>query len=157
MADNNKVNIKLEIYRNKTNGKLSLLVRFDTKANNIVVEKDNYSWLPTTEEIELINEAFEIFSNKKTPISTFSPEKIIEKHLEKPSNESSDKKENIAKNKDAVEDEEDVLETGDESIEEAIKKHIKDEDEDDVLKEADEHTIIDKVLSQKKKGRWKKI
>ena len=44
-----------------------------------------------------------------------------------------------------------IVEADAEAIDEAIKKHSKD---DDAIVEADEQTIIDKVLSQKKKGRW---
>jgi len=157
MVDSNKVNIKLELSRDKNTGKLSLLVRFDASAPNVIVEKDTYAWLPTVEETELINEAFEIFSNKKTSTPTLSPEKIIEKHLEKPaSTEVLDKKEDTEQAKEEPKKDEDAeVGVGDETIENTIKKHIKEEDE--LLKEADEHTIIDKVLSQKKKGRWKKI
>lgn len=40
-------------------------------------------------------------------------------------------------------------------VEDVLKKHDKDED-DESFKEADEKTILDRVLSQKKKGRWKR-
>ena len=46
-----------------------------------------------------------------------------------------------------------VVEADQDAIEAALKKHTK---EDETLVEADEQTIIDKVLSQKKKGRWSK-
>ena len=156
MVDSNKVNIKLELSRDKNTGKLSLLVRFDASAPNVIVEKDTYAWLPTVEETELINEAFGIFSDKKTSTPLPSPEKIIEKHLEKPmSTELPDKKKDVGKGEKFKEDGGKIAEVGNNSVEDAIKRHLK--EEDDLLKEADEHTIIDKVLSQKKKGKWKKI
>lgn len=159
MAKSSKVNIKLEIYKDKDTGKLSLLVRFDTKASNLIVEKYSYAWMPTPEEIELINEAFSIFSmdrisiDKTAATKTFSTEKIIEKHLEKPllnenPNDGTDNKE--------VEKGEKLVKVGDDLVEDTIKKHIGKED-DELIREADEHTIIDKVLNQKKKGRWKKL
>ena len=157
MADGKNVNIKLEIYRDK--GKLSLLVRFDNEADNFIVEKDNYSWLPTIEEIELINEAFGVFSKDETKSTAASPEKIIEKHLEKPiEDKGQDKEEDAEENKIIKIQEEKIAETDNGQIENTIKKHEReDREKDELLKEADEHTIIDKVLSQKKKGRWKKL
>ena len=46
-----------------------------------------------------------------------------------------------------------IVKADEKAIEKALKK---DEDEDDTIKEVDEQTIIDKVLSQKKKGKWSK-
>jgi len=46
-----------------------------------------------------------------------------------------------------------IVEADSEAIEAALKKHS---DRDKTLVEADEQTIIDKVLSQKKKGKWSK-
>ena len=44
-----------------------------------------------------------------------------------------------------------IVKADEKAIEKALKK---DEDENGTIKEADEQTIIDKVLSQKKKGKW---
>ena len=44
-----------------------------------------------------------------------------------------------------------IVKADEKAIERALKKDV---DEDDTIKEADEQTIIDKVLSQKKKGKW---
>ncbi len=44
-----------------------------------------------------------------------------------------------------------IVKADDKAIERALKKE---EDEDNSIKEVDEQTIIDKVLSQKKKGKW---
>jgi hypothetical protein len=184
--------IKLELSRDKTTGKLNIAVRFNSKASNIIVENGNYTWIPTFEEKELIDEAFDLISSEKMPKSTTSDEKTmeikkpieteeraeIEKSIETEKDASIELKDKIEtlteKNKlkkddeletkvdikskseeDETEKEKgDIVEVGDDSIESAINKHIK---KDEPLKEADEHTIIDKVLSQKKKGRWKKI
>lgn len=53
-----------------------------------------------------------------------------------------------------MEDEKIIVEADSDAIEAALKRHIHDEDSSFV--EADEQTIIDKVLSQKKKGKWSK-
>ncbi|MDH7517506.1 MAG: hypothetical protein QHH19_04095 [Candidatus Thermoplasmatota archaeon] len=44
-----------------------------------------------------------------------------------------------------------IVKADEKAIERALKKDI---DEDDSIREVDEQTIIDKVLSQKKKGKW---
>ena len=48
-----------------------------------------------------------------------------------------------------------LVEADADAIEAALKKHSKD-DKADSFKEADEKTIVDRVLSQKKKGKWSK-
>jgi len=162
MIESSKVNIKLELSRNRSNGKLSLTVRFDTNAPNIQADKDSFVWFPTREETDLINEAFGIFSDEKSSEPKISSDEIIEKHLEKPSTVDSSNVGNQEKTESTDVETEDIkneenskiIEVKDDSIEDTIEKHIKKEEP---LKEADEHTIIDKVISQKKKGRWKKL
>ena len=46
-----------------------------------------------------------------------------------------------------------IAKADDAAIERALKKNV---DDDKIIKEVDEQTIIEKVLSQKKKGRWSK-
>ncbi len=53
-------------------------------------------------------------------------------------------------------DEKILREADNDAIEKALKKHV-DNGNDDSIKEVDEQTIIDRVLSQKKKGKWGKI
>jgi len=155
MADSENVNIKLELSRDKSTGKLSLMVRFDTKADNLIVEKDTYAWLPTLEEIELINEAFGIFPKEKTITAVPSPEKIIEKHLEKPATKEEPEKKEDSNVEDSKEVEDKPSEKEKDPVEDTIERYKKEDGE--LLKEADEHTIIDKVLKEKKKGKWKKL
>jgi len=47
-----------------------------------------------------------------------------------------------------------IKKADDQAIENALKKHIEENEDDDSIVQADEQTIIDKVLKQKKK--WKK-
>jgi len=49
-----------------------------------------------------------------------------------------------------------IVEADSDAIEAALKKHQKKDEDDDSIVEADEKTIIDKVLKQKKKGKWSK-
>jgi len=51
------------------------------------------------------------------------------------------------------EDDGTITKADDAAIERALKKEV---DEDKTIKEVDEQTIIEKVLSQKKKGKWSK-
>lgn len=221
MPKDEKVNIKLEVCRDKTSGKLSIIAHFNSNAPNIYQQKDGYYWMPTSEEKDLLNEAFDLMPvdggiittekpSPKTEIKEEKPEiepvieeeikvtagtnsdeektktvdlpplersndkdifevtdeqikkddmkkdidkkieeeseKIDEKNIEEPAsdNEEPDKKE---------EDERIIVEADNEAIENALKKRT---EKDKTIVEADEQTIIDKVLSQKKKGRWSK-
>jgi hypothetical protein len=46
-----------------------------------------------------------------------------------------------------------IVEADDAAIDAALKRHI---DDDKSFVEVDEQTILDRVLSQKKKGKWTK-
>lgn len=231
MTKNDKISIKLEVCRDKTSGKLSITAHFNSNASNVIQNKDGYFWMPTIEEKNLINEAFELFpvdggyvSSVKTPSKVEEeddgmpiPKPLAEEdidsdlELKKPAdlppletqNEPNDmfevtdehiknddfekiiderideaaSKKDLKKNDKKVEelvveepkhdevkpdhknsekqdfDEDMIVEADQDAIEAALKKHTK---EDDSIVEVDEQTIIDKVLSQKKKGKWSK-
>jgi len=269
MTEDAKVSIKLEVCRDKTSGKLSITAHFNSNAPNIIKDKDGYCWMPTVEEKDLLNEAFELFpvdGGYVTPMKSASkdedkkedmsmPEPMVGEELEpepEPLQPEGDVKEpadllpleapnesdvfeatdDHIKNDEKMDDskveeliidepkpdepmieepkpeepmidepmidepkpdepmidepkpdepmieepmieepkpeeqkpdepegdkkeygEDMVVEADQDAIEAALKKHTK---EDETLVEADEQTIIDKVLSQKKKGRWSK-
>lgn len=211
MSKVNNINIKLEIFKDKSSGKLSIMAHFDSNAPNVFEEKDGIFWMPTIEENDLLKDAFQFMplDGGLTPtVKTIpKPEEIVKQEpvmqpkiqeevkpapeiieedtkpvdlppLEKPTNkdifEVTD--ENIKKNdvekdlgrqieeptaeepqSEEIDDEikEDqglIVEADSDAIEAALKKHTDKEEEGMV--EADEQTIIDKVLSQKKKGKW---
>jgi len=169
MIDNDKINIRVELSKDKNTGKLSIAVRFDTKAPNVSFEKNEYIWIPTLAEKELLNEAFRLLSDTKSLVSA-QPKSTIETNENKKTiqpNKTEFKKEDnfdikvdvkkedftLEKNSENEENHE-IAETRDDLIEEAIEKHVKKEPS---LKEADEYTIIDRVINQKKKGKWRKI
>jgi hypothetical protein len=235
MTKDNKINIKIEVCRDNNSGKLQIMAHFDGKAPNVTIDKNDYSWWPTVEERDLINEAFGLLPSTSnttsfpTPTETRKEEAITEPVIEeeKPSSEPiieeeikpspepetiikeeeseelppiekteeesifgvADKEtkpmdyeekieeieEEIKKEKEdldakvdikstdeidtesaKIEKEEDegiIVEADSEAIEAALEKHS---DKDDSIVEADEQTIIDKVLSQKKKGKWRR-
>jgi len=237
MVKDNNVHIKLEVCKDKSSGKLFMSAHFDTKAPNIVKEKDYYAWTPTIEEKNLLNEAFELMPTIASPSkpNEMPPkveEKVEEKKEEKHFSKFFSKQENkiepkieikeeikqetkeeskaeikdlpepeITKNDDSdefeVTDEETdkddfqkvtsdisspfgtiketkdekptvkeekiseygeddgiIVEADSDAIEAALKKHVG-KDDDDSIVEADENTIIDRVLKQKKKGKWR--
>jgi len=226
MTKENKINMKLEVCKDKTSGKLSITAHFSSNAPNIIQNKDDFFWIPTSEEKDLLNEAFEMFpvdggivtKSSSTPemddkkheepapepvmeeeikpmaetqpmpeenkpedlppleepnepsvfevtdenITSDDLEKHIDKKIEeikKPAEEppveqplyEEPKTEESDANK--KEDEGLIVEADSEAIEQALKKHTA---KDESIVEADEKTIIDKVLSQKKKGKWSK-
>ena len=253
MTKDAKVSIKLEVCRDKASGKLSITAHFNSNDPNIIKDKDGYCWMPTVEEKDLLNEAFELFpvdggyvtpmksaskdEDKKEDMSMPEPmveeelkpepeplqpeedvkepadlppletpnesdvfdvtddhiknddfEKIIDKRIDEVSSEKDDKKveeliieepkpeepmiDEPKPDEPMIEEpkpeeqkpdepegdkkeygEDMVVEADQDAIEAALKKHTK---EDETLVEADEQTIIDKVLSQKKKGKWSK-
>lgn len=221
MSKDNKVNIKLEVCRDKNSGRLRIMAHFTANAPNVTIYQDEYIWIPTPEEKDLINEAFELIpltaslAASAKPVTTVpepvigeaTPEPEIKEELkikeepgkdykpeieEKQIEESSIKKEeptvfevtheqSIEKDIDNALDEKDmdvkvdikdneesssetpsedkkeekdiIISADEDAIEAALKKHS-DKDKDESIKEADEKTIVDKVLSQKKKGKW---
>jgi len=204
MAKNDNINIKLEVCKDKNSGKLSIRAHFDSNAPNFAMDKEGYFWIPTFEEKEFINEAFQLIpidtsesnkekmqrieenldtkpvthfpkveKQKETSIFTKSNFETKDEHLEKNVFE---KREDIQNKRYETEDEEEeeeekeeepsynekegrkkeerlIVEADDEAIEAAIKRRIED---DKSFVEVDEQTIIDRVLSQKKKGKWSK-
>jgi hypothetical protein len=65
MDKNENIHIKLEISKDPMTGHLSLMTRFDTNAPNFVKDENGFSWLPTKEEREFLNEAFDMILTKK--------------------------------------------------------------------------------------------
>ena len=70
MVRDNNINVRLEICKDKNSGKLSIRAHFDLNAPNVEMDKDGYIWMPTFEEKEFINEAFQLF-----PVNAYTPSK----------------------------------------------------------------------------------
>jgi len=190
MAKDDKIHIKLEICRDEGSNKLMIMTHFDTNAPNFFKDDNGYFWMPTMEEKNLLNEAFELMpASSMTPSPTKSTPKPPEKQVTpppaktefKPEEPPIDKKEETpptdmlpleetsesdvfevteeepkTESSTAEKKEEEkgfLVEADDEAIKAAIKKHGPAEDDKSIV-EADEQTIIEKVLSQKKKGKW---
>lgn len=65
MDKNENIHIKLEISRDPNTGALNLMTKFDTSAPNFIKDEDGFSWAPTREEREFLNEAFEMILKKR--------------------------------------------------------------------------------------------
>lgn len=64
MEKNENIHIKLEIERDPNTGQLNIMTRFDLNAPNFVKDENGFSWSPTKEEREFLNEAFEMIMKK---------------------------------------------------------------------------------------------
>ncbi|MGF3554553.1 MAG: hypothetical protein ACQXXF_04675 [Thermoplasmatota archaeon] len=194
MPKNDNINIKIEVCKEKNTGKLSIVAKFDSNAPNVAMDKEGYFWIPTFEEKEFINEAFELIpmdnfttsneneekikekfntknyahlpnTEKQKPQSVFQKtydttkddpfenKNILEKKVEvlKKRNETEKNNPSYYEKETGEKEERIMVEADDAAIEAALKKH---KEEDNSFVEVDEQTIIDKVLSQKKKGKW---
>jgi hypothetical protein len=65
MNKNENIHIKLEISRDPNTGGLNLMTRFDQNAPNFIKDENGFSWSPTKEEREFLNEAFELIVKKR--------------------------------------------------------------------------------------------
>ena len=68
MVKDDKIHIKLEICRDEISKKLTIMTHFNNNAPNFFKDDDGYFWMPTIEEKNLINEAFELM-----PASSMAP------------------------------------------------------------------------------------
>lgn len=64
MEKNENIHIRLEIGRDPNTGHLNIMTRFDPNAPNFINDENGFSWSPTKEEREFLNEAFEMILKK---------------------------------------------------------------------------------------------
>ena len=64
MDRDENIHIRLEISRDPIDGDLNLLTRFNPNAPNFKQDENGFSWSPTKEEREFLNEAFGIIQKK---------------------------------------------------------------------------------------------
>lgn len=65
MKKNENIFVKLQIEKNTNSGKLALNVHFDSDTPNFYADRNAINWYPTFEELDFVNEAFELLSNHK--------------------------------------------------------------------------------------------
>jgi hypothetical protein len=66
MVKDDKINLKLEVLKDKNSGQLLLMAHFDQNAPNVFKEKETIFWMPTIEEKDFLNEAFKMIPEEKT-------------------------------------------------------------------------------------------
>jgi len=175
MDKNENIYVKLQIEKDNQSGGLTLGIYFDRNAPNFSTEKNTVSWSPTLEEIDFITETFEMISNCKSqyrqrddniknnetpfhsqkrteePPTVKTESKIAEFE---PFNTDGDAKENTFPPSTVSEETEEKIfvQANEETIEEASKRK-KGESVEEFIVDADEKTIIDKVLKEKIKNK----
>ena len=82
MVKDNNVNITIEVCKDKISGKLYIQAHFNIKAPNVLMDNDYYTWMPTIEEQNLLNEAFEFMPMDFSPSITETKKPIIEEKIE---------------------------------------------------------------------------
>ena len=74
MDKNENVFIKLQIEKDHSSRDLMLILNFDKNAPNFLMDKDTIRWSPTSEELDLVMETYEIISKKKNRVERYDEE-----------------------------------------------------------------------------------
>ena len=74
MEYNDEVYIKIQIEKRKNSGNLTMNIHFNKEAPNFLMNSNEVNWYPTSNEIDFVNEAFEMISNHKKRIYVEPPE-----------------------------------------------------------------------------------
>lgn len=65
MRKSDNIFVKLQIEKDENSGELILNIHFEKDTPNFFTDKDVISWCPTIEEINFVNEAFELIAKNK--------------------------------------------------------------------------------------------
>ena len=166
MAKNENIFVKLQIEKDQNSGDLTLNIQFDKSAPNFINDKNEIRWSPTLAEIDFIEETFEMISHRKShssnrqyttnpppPVETEKPPKLeSEKQQFEPlPKEEESKSSSPSSNTEDKDNQQKIfVQANEETIDEVLKRKVGDFD-DGLIVEADEKTIIDRVLKQKKR------
>lgn len=104
LIKDDKINIKLELFKDRFSNKFSILTHFNQNAPNIQKDDEGFIWVPTIEERDLINDAFKLLSLddyfnkiKTSPQTIEDTEKLIQ-----PSQTESKNKQEISENNSSI-------------------------------------------------------
>lgn len=119
MVKDNNVNITIEVCKDKTSGKLYIQAHFNPKAPNVYSDEDYLTWMPTIEEQNLLNEAFEFMPMDFSPTITDNKKPIIEEKKDETTSSNFSTKEetnprpevNIEKKEEIIEEKREVTTT----------------------------------------------
>lgn len=182
MEKTKNIHVKLQIEKDSSSGGLTININFDKNAPNFVDDKHAICWTPTLEEMDFIYETFEMISHKyqnqkKTTAHSVTPPKKSEDENKEWNSEDSSKDKQTPSDSSQSEDVSDentdpesqqkkddkiddklFVQADEETIDAIASRGKHEEDttvgEDGFIVEADEKTIIDKVLRQKSKKKW---
>ena len=165
MTKQGNIYVKIQLEKDDRSGELVIKTQFDPNAPNFIYDKNEISWYPTSEEIEFINDALQLMAKhgikdmhsvkKERPLS--SPEEETGEAIETETTDLASEAEghetqHPAEPPKMKADAAGIIVASDpKAVEEIIKKKQSGEG---VIVEVDEETIVDRVLKQKKRGKW---
>lgn len=160
MGKQNNIYVKIQLEKDDLSGNIILRTQFDANAPNFFQDNNQISWCPTTEELEFLNEAFNLLSKKqrKQHSQNNNELSLVEETIDTIAQE--EKNDSIQHDHQTEPpvpvlkaDAAGIIVTSDSKVlDEIIKRK---QNGEGVMVEADEETIVDKVLKQKKKGgKW---
>lgn len=129
MGEENEINIKIELNRDKTQN-LSIITYFNQNSSNFFKEGDYYVWKPTLKEKEFIIDAFKLIIDSN--IENNKREKIF-KFSDKDSNNDFDIENNRKSKKNIKENNDEVLKLNKNQetiINNTIRKNLSDHERD---------------------------
>jgi hypothetical protein len=65
MKRQENIYVSLQLEKDVTSGELLITIQFDRNAPNFFTNKNMFSWCPTTEELDFINEAYGVLTKGK--------------------------------------------------------------------------------------------
>ncbi len=172
MGEENGIYIKIELCKSKNSDEFAIRIHFDQNAPNLFKNGEKYSWMPTTEEMNIMNKASDIIAvnkierpyektNYTPPANDTLPESPVshegQNTFDTPPLGTSEKTtyreetNNGYENNEIRQDENkiSVSESDRQAIEAALEKH---RENNNFLSESDEQKIIERILNQKKQN-----
>ncbi len=172
MGEENGIYIKIELCKSENSDEFAIRIHFDQNAPNLFRKGENYSWMPTAEEMNIMNEAYDLIAANKIersyektnytpPVNNTPPEPPVnhegQNTFDTPPLETSEKTtyreetNNGYENNEIRQDENkiSVSESDRQAIEAALEKH---RENNNFLSESDEQKIIERILNQKKQN-----
>lgn len=169
MKKNENIFVSLELQKDVETKALLLSVIFDRNASNFCMENETISWLPTSDELDFIKEAFELIGGNHVPLKEVEEPQEIDNSTELDSTEYSHRsseiriaplpnnmtleltenlKSSALKNK---EEEERIFIQADERKIDEILKRKKIATKQQLDKDSDDKTLMGMMMKQKKK------
>lgn len=65
MKRQENIYVSLQLEKDVTSGELMITIQFDRNASNFFTNKNMFSWCPTNEELDFINEAYGVLTKGK--------------------------------------------------------------------------------------------